>query len=83
MRKIALRPEDVSPSLSVGISVDHLITVFLPILGGLAWYNGGPGGYRYVFFGGAVIALLNFISARKIKISTVQSPVVMQESAVG
>jgi MFS family permease len=68
MKKIALKPEDVSPSLSLGTSLDHMVTVFLPILGGLAWYRGGPGGYKYVFMGGAVIAFLNFITSRRIKI---------------
>ncbi len=68
MKKIALKPEDVSPSLSLGISLDHIVTIFLPILGGLAWYKGGHGGYKYVFMGGAVVALLNFISSRKIRI---------------
>jgi predicted MFS family arabinose efflux permease len=82
MRKIALRPEDVSPSLSLGTSVDHLITVFLPILGGLAWYNGGPAGYRYVFFGGAAIALMNFVSSRMMVV-TRPAPVVSQQMAVG
>jgi MFS family permease len=68
MKKIALKPEDVSPSLSLGISLDHIVTVFLPIIGGLAWYKGGHGGYKYVFLGGAVVALLNFISSRRIHI---------------
>jgi MFS family permease len=68
MRRIALKPEDVSPSLSLGTSLDHVVTIFLPILGGLAWSSGGPGGYRYVFLGGAVIALLNFVSSRMINI---------------
>ncbi len=67
MKKIALKPEDVSPSLSLGISLDHVVTIFLPILGGLAWKSGGAGGYRYVFLGGAVIAMINFISCRMIK----------------
>jgi predicted MFS family arabinose efflux permease len=67
MKKIALKPEDVSPSLSLGISLDHVVTIFLPILGGLAWSRGGSGGYRYVFLGGAVIALINFFSCRMIK----------------
>ena len=70
MKKIAIKPEDVSPSLSLGISLDHIVTIFLPILGGLAWYKGGHGGYKYVFMGGAVVALLNFISSRKIRIKT-------------
>lgn len=68
MKKIALVPEDISPSLSLGTSIDHVVTMFLPILGGIVWYNGGPNGYKYVFMGGAVIALLNFISARFIQI---------------
>ena len=68
MKKIALTPEDVSPSLSLGISLDHVVTIFLPILGGLAWARGGAGGYKYVFLGGAAVAFLNFISSRKIKI---------------
>jgi MFS family permease len=68
MRKIALTPEDVSPSLSLGTSIDHLVTIFLPVLGGLAWVKGGSSGYRYVFLGGAVIALLNFVSSRMIDI---------------
>jgi predicted MFS family arabinose efflux permease len=74
MKKIALRPEDVSPSLSLGTSVDHVVTLFLPILGGLAWVHGGPGGYKYVFLGGAVIALLNFFSSRRIKIPPRPAP---------
>ena len=68
MRKLALTPADISPSLSMGTSIDHIVTMFLPILGGLVWYNGGENGYKLVFLGGAVIALLNFFSARFIKL---------------
>lgn len=67
MKRIAVTPEEVSPSLSLGTSLDHVVTVFLPILGGLAWYKSGPGGYKYVFLGGAVIALINFFSCRRIE----------------
>lgn len=66
MKKIAKSPEEVSPSLSLGTSLDHVVTIFLPILGGLAWSSGGAGGYKYVFLGGAVIALINFFSCRRI-----------------
>lgn len=74
MKKIALSPEDVSPSLSLGTSIDHVVTMVLPIVGGLVWYNGGPNGYKYVFMGGAVIALLNFVSARFIQIDEEKLP---------
>jgi predicted MFS family arabinose efflux permease len=76
MKKIALKPEDVSPSLALGTSVDHVVTIFLPILGGLVWYKSGPGGYKYVFMGGAVVAFLNFVSSRRINIK--QTTVVSQ-----
>ncbi len=68
MRKLALTPADISPSLSMGTSIDHIVTMFLPILGGIVWYNGGPNGYKLVFLGGALIALLNFFSARFINL---------------
>jgi MFS family permease len=68
IRKIAVKSEDVSPPLSLGLSIDHIVSMFIPALGGLVWYTGGPGGYKYVFLGGAVIAILNFLSARRITI---------------
>jgi len=77
MKKIAASPEEVSPSLSLGTSLDHVVTIFLPILGGLAWYKGGHNGYKYVFLGGAVIALINFFSCRRIR----ETPVVIPQQA--
>lgn len=68
LRKIALKSEDVSPTLSLGISIDHIMSMTLPFIGGMVWYGGGSNGYKYVFMGGAVIAILNFISASFIKI---------------
>lgn len=68
IRKIAVMPEDVSPTLSLGVSIDHIVSMFLPPLGGLVWYASGPGGYKYVFVGGAVIGILNFLSNRRINI---------------
>ncbi|MCW2276810.1 MFS transporter [Heliophilum fasciatum] len=74
MRKLALVPEDISPSLSLGTSIDHIVTMFLPMLGGLVWYNGGANGYKYVFIGGAVVALMNLASAWFIRIPARSSP---------
>ena len=69
MRKIAICPEDISPTLSLGTSIDHVVSMFLPTLAGYIWYSGGVNGYKYVFAGGAVIAALNFISTRLICIA--------------
>ena len=68
LRKIALRPSDISPTLSLGISIDHIASMFLPMLGGLVWTLGGEHGYKYVFFGGAGIAMINWLATRRIKV---------------
>jgi predicted MFS family arabinose efflux permease len=79
LKKIALSSDDVSPTLSMGISIDHIVSMFLPMLGGIVWDKGGPGGYKYVFIGGAVIALINFFLARKIKMNTQPTGIEMQK----
>lgn len=73
LKKIALVETDVSPTLSLGTSIDHIVTMFLPIIGGLVWYNNGSQGYKYVFLGGAVIAVINFISTSFIRIKSTDS----------
>jgi len=55
---------DVSPTLSLGITIDHVVAMFLPMVGGLAWKSAGERGYRWVFIGGAAVAALNFIATR-------------------
>ncbi|MCX7841582.1 MAG: MFS transporter [Clostridia bacterium] len=68
LKKIAVCEEDVSPTLSAGISIDHIVSMFLPTLGGIIWHSNGSAGYKYVFLGGAIIALVNFFSALRIRI---------------
>lgn len=65
VRKIAVYPEDVIPTLSAGTSFDHIIAMSVPFLGGLLWASLG---YKYVFLAAAVIALLNLFMSTKIKI---------------
>jgi MFS family permease len=62
--QIAEDPADVSPTLSLGISIDHSVAMFLPMLGGLAWRSAGERGYRWVFLGGALVSAINFIVTR-------------------
>ncbi len=64
--RIAETPSDVSPTLSIGISIDHVASMTIPMIGGLAWMGGGAQGYRWVFLGGAAIAAVNFAVTRGI-----------------
>jgi hypothetical protein len=52
-KSIMKSPQDLDATLSLNISLDHAVTMFLPALGGLVWRTGGDLGYRYVFLGGA------------------------------
>ncbi len=68
VKKIAVCPEDVSPTLSTGISLDHLVAMTVPALGGLVWAATGADGYKYIFMVDAVFAAANFFLSRKITI---------------
>lgn len=68
LKKIIVEPEDLSPTLSAGVSIDHIASMTIPVLGGYMWYTSGSAGYKYVFAAGAVIALINLISVSMMKI---------------
>lgn len=65
VRKIAVDPDDITPTLSAGTSFDHVIAMSIPFLGGLLWTSLG---YKYVFLAATIIALLNLIMSMRIKI---------------
>ena len=65
LKKIALRPEDVNQTLSMGVSIDHIFSISLALLSGYIWKALG---YQYVFLLGSIIAVANLISASRIKI---------------
>ncbi|WP_243450271.1 MFS transporter [Desulfosporosinus sp. Sb-LF] len=64
LKKIALSAEDVSPTLSMGITLDHMVSMFVPWLGGFIWTVLG---YEYVFIAGAAIATLNLLLTTRMK----------------
>lgn len=65
VRKIAVDLADVTPTLSTGVSLQHIASMVIPIFGGLLWLHVG---YQSVFMAAAVIAFLNLVLSRKIKI---------------
>ncbi|HBW37228.1 MFS transporter [Desulfosporosinus sp. BICA1-9] len=64
VKRIALNSEDVSPTLSMGITLDHIVSMFVPFLGGFIWTVLG---YEYVFVIGAAIAALNLLLTTRMK----------------
>lgn len=63
LNRIAQVPEDVAPSLSMGITLDHLVSMTVPFGGGILWTQFG---FQWVFWAAALIALLNLQAALRI-----------------
>ncbi|MDR0851417.1 MAG: MFS transporter [Clostridiales Family XIII bacterium] len=64
IRKIAVTPEDVTPSLSMGMAIDHIVAIVGAYLCGIVWEAWGP---EYVFLIAGVLSLGNMIVAAGIK----------------
>ncbi|HHX21728.1 MAG TPA: MFS transporter [Clostridiales bacterium] len=65
LKSIALVPADVTPALSAGVSLDHVMSIIAAQVCGLIWVYAGP---QYVFFFAAVFSLGNLYVARKVRI---------------
>ncbi|MCL2881046.1 MAG: MFS transporter [Treponema sp.] len=68
MRKIAVKESDITPTLSAGTSIDHVVSMSIPTLGGILW--AATGSYQPVFLMAAGIAVINIILTSQIKIRT-------------
>ena len=63
MRSIALDPSEVTQTLSVGLSVDHIMAIIASPIMGLIW---NAWGVQYVFLAAALSALLQVAAAKRI-----------------
>lgn len=64
LKKIADSVADITPTLSVGISLDHIVSITCAYIGGIIWLSFGP---QYVFFGAAGLSLINLVVAILVK----------------
>lgn len=67
-RKMCATPSEVSKTLAMGQSMDHVVSMSIPLLAGYIWYANGSAGYIYVFAGGLVISVINFILASRLRV---------------
>ena len=65
IKKIALDPADIQPALSAAVSIDHVFSIGVALLGGVIW---NAFGFQYVFLLGVLIAAINFFVARHIRL---------------
>jgi hypothetical protein len=64
LRKIC-RPEDLAPSLAMGISLAHLTAIVVPIIGAALWQRLG---YQFPFLFGTVFIFISLWLTQKIDI---------------
>jgi predicted MFS family arabinose efflux permease len=57
-QKIAVRPQDITPNLSLGQAINHVAAVIIPLVGGVVWQTVGS---RYTFLVGVGIVVLSLI----------------------
>ncbi|MDR1572671.1 MAG: MFS transporter [Clostridiales Family XIII bacterium] len=60
MRQIAVKPEDVTPSLTLGMGIDHVVAIVGAFACGGVWFVWGP---EYVFMIAGALSLANLIAA--------------------
>ena len=65
MKKIALHPDDVQPALTASVTIDHIFSISVALIGGLIWNKYG---FQYVFLMGVFIAAINFFTALRVKV---------------
>ena len=65
MKKIALRPDHVQSTLTAGVTIDHVFSISAAILGGMIW---NAFGFQYVFMFGALLAIINFFVAGRVRV---------------
>ncbi len=71
MKKIAVDKSHVQPALTAGVTIDHLFSISIALLGGVIW---SALGFQYVFLLGILIAALNFLAVSFIRIPPRQLP---------
>ncbi len=65
IKKIALEESHVQPALTASVTIDHIFSITVALLGGLIW---SAFGFQYVFLLGTGIAALNFLAAMRVKV---------------
>ncbi|MCT4595927.1 MAG: MFS transporter [Anaeromicrobium sp.] len=63
LKSIVVKPSHITPTLSLGLSIDHIVSITCAYLGGIVWSLWGP---QYIFFLAASLSLVNLYVATKV-----------------
>jgi predicted MFS family arabinose efflux permease len=72
LKKIARDPAEITPSISLGITIDHAVAMTLPILSGYIWERYG---HQWVFLLAGCVAVAGFFVCLRIRVPEAGGPV--------
>jgi len=64
LKSIALNSADVTPTLSLAMMMDHVVSIIVGVTGGIAWVTFGS---QYIFYAVAALSLINLAVAILVK----------------
>ena len=65
LRSICFDTSEITQTLSLGISMDHIVSIICAYFGGVIWITFGP---QYIFFLAAVLSIVNLVVAKLVVI---------------
>jgi predicted MFS family arabinose efflux permease len=64
LHKNLVKPSDLTPTLSMGVSLDHVVAMTIPILGGMMITRWG---HETIFLAAAALSIVNLFTAARIR----------------
>jgi predicted MFS family arabinose efflux permease len=61
LRSIAVEESEITSTLSLGMSMDHIVSIICAFIGGIIWTSLGP---QYIFFFAAAASFINLAVAK-------------------
>jgi len=74
VKRLSDDPDEVSATLALGISLDHVLSMSMPMLAGFIWVTYDYG-YIYVFCAGLIVAVLNLLISNMIRVPAKQEEI--------
>jgi predicted MFS family arabinose efflux permease len=65
IKKISKQPDHIQSALTAAVTIDHVFSISSALVGGVIWNTFG---FQYVFLFGAVIAVINFFTAMRVRV---------------
>jgi predicted MFS family arabinose efflux permease len=70
LKLIAVDSKDITPTISLGMTLDHVVSIVAAVLGGIVWVTWGP---QYIFYVVSTLSLVNLYVAFSVDLDKKQT----------